>query len=614
MKNLLTITLLFLAGISYGQFDSLGIIGSATALGWDAQTNMTNDATNTDLWTINIDLINGAAKFRTDNTWDTNWGATDFPTGIATLGGVGNDVPVYGGNFDVSFNTATLEYNFDFQDSIYASVGLIGDAGIDWSTDIVLTPVANAPWAFRDTIDLNAGECKFRADGVWMDEWADAGDGLTGVAATSGGGNFTIPSAGPYLVELNTATGEYTIQSFIPIYSTMGVIGTGSPSGTWDTELAMSNFDGNVHAWTITGLFDGDMKMRGDSSWDFAFGADGTQDFPIDTAFLDGGAGNIVVPAGEYRLEFNDTSLIYEFKDPIVDYATIGVIGDAVGGWDNDIDMFKNPDPAAPNEWLLTITITDGELKFRADNDWIDSWGDTGFPTGSGSNNMDPNVPVFAGTWTIAFNSTTGDYSFTPASVGSIGPASPTAGWDDDTDFTQDAATVGLWTATQTLTEGEFKFRKDDDWAINWGGEHPDSVVTFPMGLASQDGPNIVIPTAGTYFISLQTTNPFAGEHEYNGDYSFSIMDATDNPFNVNDVKIFPNPATDLVNVNIEGAELQGSAQVMIFDMTGKLMQTGTYESANNISFNVANYPTGFYVIQMRGEGFLISKRFAVAK
>ena len=58
MKNLLTITILFFATISFGQFDSLGIIGSATDLGWDAQTNMTNDAGNTDMWTINIDLKN----------------------------------------------------------------------------------------------------------------------------------------------------------------------------------------------------------------------------------------------------------------------------------------------------------------------------------------------------------------------------------------------------------------------------------------------------------------------------------------------------------------------------------------------------------------------------
>ncbi len=614
MKNLLTITVLFFATISFGQFDSLGIIGSATDLGWDAQTNMTNDAGNTDMWTINIDLKNGSSKFRTDNTWVTNWGSADFPMGTGTQGGA--DIPTPGGNYDVTFNSATGEYNFEFQDSIYGSVGLIGEAGIDWSTDIVLTQVANAPWTYRDTLDLNAGECKFRADGVWMDEWADGGDGLSGIAATSGGGNFMIPSAGEYLVELNTATGEYNIQSFIPIYATMGVIGAGSPSGTWDSEMAMSNINGNVHQWAITGDFNGEFKFRGDSSWDYNWGVEGVPNFPIDTAVFNS-ANNIFAPMGTYLLEFNDTSGLYEFKDPIVDYPTIGVIGDAVGGWDDDIDMYKNPSATASDEWLLTITVADGPLKFRANDAWDVSWGAAtapgGFPTGSAVIPGE-NITVFAGTWTIAFNSTTGDYSFTAASIGSIGTGSPTAGWDDDTDLTQDATVVGLWTGTQALTAGEFKFRKDDDWATNWGGEHPDSVVTFPIGLASQDGPNLMIPNDGVYFMSLQTTNPFAGEHEYNGDYSFSIMDGTSNPFSVNDVKIFPNPATDLVNVTIEGAELQGAAQVLIYDMTGKLMQSGTYESANNISFNVNNYPTGFYVIQMKGEGFLISKRFAVAK
>ena len=66
-------------------------------------------------------------------------------------------------------------------------------------------------------------------------------------AATSGGSNFVILSDGEYLVELNTATGEYKIQTFIPIYATMGVIGAGTPTGTWDTEMAKSNINGNPH-------------------------------------------------------------------------------------------------------------------------------------------------------------------------------------------------------------------------------------------------------------------------------------------------------------------------------------------------------------------------------
>jgi len=605
MKNLLTlITFLAFANLSFGQFDSLGIIGSSTAQGWDAQTNMANPAT--DEWTINIDLTNGFAKFRTDNTWVTNWGAGDFPMGVGTQGG--DDIPVWGGNFDVTFNSSTGAYNFDFQDSIYAQVGLIGEAGIDWSTDIFLTPIANAPWAFRDTLDLKAGECKFRADGVWMDEWADGGDGLEGVAATSGGGNFVIPSDGEYLVEINTATGEYKIASFIPIYATMGVIGAGSPTGTWDTEMAMSNINGNVHQWAITGDFDGEFKFRADSTWDTSWGADGTQGFPLDTAVFGSGT-NITVPAGTYLVEFNDTSGVYEFKDPIADYATIGVIGDAVGGWDDDIDMFKNPSVTSPDEWLITITTTDGGLKFRADDAWDVDWGEDNFPLGTGTQGGD-NIPVIAGTWTIAFNSSTGDFSFTPASVGTIGPASPTAGWDDDEnmDAAADHTTPGLWTGTQTLGTGEMKFRFNDDWAVNWGG------ADFPMGASAQDGPNINITAADLYFISLQTTNPFAMPDEYNGDFSFTTVTSTSDLFNVNDVKLYPNPATDMVTVNIEGAELAGDAEVMIYDMTGKLMQMNNYPSANNIAFNVSNFPTGFYVIQMRGEGFLISKRFAVAK
>ena len=186
----------------------------------------------------------------------------------------------------------------------------------------------------------------------------------------------------------------------------------------------------------------------------------------------------------------------------------------------------------------------------------------------------------------IAFNSTTGDYSFTPASVGTIGPAFPAAGCNDDTDLAQDATVVGLWTGTQDLTAREIKLRKDDDWARNWGG------TEFQMGADTQDGPNINVDMARTYFISLQATNPWAAQDEYNGDYSFSIENSTSNPLSINDVKITPNPATDLVNITIEGTELQGDTKVMIFDMTGKFMQTVNYESANNTYFNVANYPT----------------------
>ena len=124
-------------------------------------------------------------------------------------------------------------------------------------------------------------------------------------------------------------------------------------------------------------------------------------------------------------------------------------------------------DSVEVDKWKISVVLTDGFLKFRADNDWIVDWGDTGFPTGTGTQGGD-NIPVFAGTWEIEFNATTGVYSFTPITVGTIGPASPTGGWDTDEDMTHDPITANLWTTTQELTAGELKFRQNDDWSVNW--------------------------------------------------------------------------------------------------------------------------------------------------
>ncbi len=59
-------------------------------------------------------------------------------------------------------------------------------------------------------------------------------------------------------------------------------------------------------------------------------------------------------------------------------YATIGVIGDSTpGGWGTDTDMAQ--DPNNPHLWFINgISLTANQLKFRADDDWADNWGDSG--------------------------------------------------------------------------------------------------------------------------------------------------------------------------------------------------------------------------------------------
>ena len=49
-------------------------------------------------------------KFAADNSWDNNWGATDFPMGIGTQGGP--DIPVKAGTYDIYFNDISGVYYF----------------------------------------------------------------------------------------------------------------------------------------------------------------------------------------------------------------------------------------------------------------------------------------------------------------------------------------------------------------------------------------------------------------------------------------------------------------------------------------------------------------------
>jgi hypothetical protein len=81
-------------------------------------------------------------------------------------------------------------------------------------------------------------------------------------------------------------------------------------------------------------------------------------------------------------------------------------------------------------------------------------------------------------------------------SWGIIGTATA-GGWDSDTDMTWNAADE-TWTLTTELTAGELKFRANDGWDINLGGDSIDDLV--------ENGNNLQIAEAGTYTITLYTT------------------------------------------------------------------------------------------------------------
>lgn len=88
---------------------SWGLIGSATANGWDSDQNMTYDATE-GAWTITADLVPGEVKFRANDGWDINFGDTGKN---ALLEYGGDNIVIPGaGNYTIKLYLGRQDYTY----------------------------------------------------------------------------------------------------------------------------------------------------------------------------------------------------------------------------------------------------------------------------------------------------------------------------------------------------------------------------------------------------------------------------------------------------------------------------------------------------------------------
>lgn len=96
---------------------SFGLIGTATAGGWDTSTDMTYDA-DANTWSITTDLVVGAMKFRADNDWAINYGVKDINAkrGPLVFDAASFDIKA-DGNYTVilSFDSGTSPYEFNYE-------------------------------------------------------------------------------------------------------------------------------------------------------------------------------------------------------------------------------------------------------------------------------------------------------------------------------------------------------------------------------------------------------------------------------------------------------------------------------------------------------------------
>lgn len=203
-----------------------------------------------------------------------------------------------------------------------------------------------------------------------------------------------------------------------------------------------------------------------------------------------------VIPgAGTWIVTLDMNNLTYTVGKPVLYMA-----GDA-NGWATN-DYLAGEDGVHFTGFMY---LNQNGFKFCTQPEWKGTNYGANFDTAGDAANI--TMTEAAGYYKVDVDLEAKSYVLTPiTTIGIIGSASPN-GWDSDVDMTYvpynaETKELGYWEIKDVpFTSGEIKFRANDDWAINWGGD---------TNALTQGGDNISVD-AGTYDIKLYAwANGFA--------------------------------------------------------------------------------------------------------
>ncbi len=273
--------------------------------------------------------------------------------------------------------------------------GLVGSATTNgWDgPDMPFYQVPGQDNVFAAYVTLVDGEIKIRYNNDWGLNYGD--DGADG-SLEENGANIAV-TAGHYKVTFDSNNLTYSIEPF-----SIGLIGSATPGG-WDNDTDMMYDPTSDQFRLVLALVEGEAKFRYNDSWETNYGDTGLD------GTLDQNGDNIPVSAGNYVVTFNPNDFTYSFEEiPNI----WGLVGSATpNGWDGpDLQLMLDYTSADYSVWYLNgVSLVDGEMKFRADNDWglnLGSDGGAGTLTENGDN-----IPVTAGTYNVMLNRADNTYT-----------------------------------------------------------------------------------------------------------------------------------------------------------------------------------------------------------
>jgi len=96
---------------------------------------------------------------------------------------------------------------------------------------------------------------------------------------------------------------------------------------------------------------------------------------------------------------------------------------------------------------------------------------------------------------------------------------------------------------------------------------------------------------------------------------TIEVMDFTDainDPEIVKNIKVFPNPTSNQLFVNIDLPSLENT-EIQIFNLDGKLLLDNQFSSPQNqIELNVSNFASGIYILKITLDDEIVTKRITV--
>jgi hypothetical protein len=296
---------------------------------------------------------------------------------------------------------------------------------------------------------------------------------------------------GQLLIDADAKTINVTpYSSILDLTTRWGVVG--SAANDWGATPDLPFFTTSTAGILVAyvNLIDGEIKFREDSLWTNNYGDTGVD------GTLDAGGDNIAVTAGSYKILMNLNDLTYTIEN-----FSLGIVGSAFNDWGATPDFALTYDSYS-DQFRGIVKLLDGEMKFRMDNDWTTAYGEgsAGFLDLAGGN-----IATTAGRYIVTVNLNDLSYSLKPIDHiwGLVGSAYNDWGSTPDALFTRDWSQPNddIWVLNNvTLLDGEYKFRSNEAWALNYGDTDADGTL--------DDGGDNIISIAGTYSFVLDFSDP----------------------------------------------------------------------------------------------------------